>query len=151
MFHQKPIKSKCWNCKQDFLITILKIVIKFTSIYQTNIQVPQILLIFSPVEMMLSDIYLIISADHPDLWYYVNYASFKKKIEILDRLKESIIQNIKCKSKQKDYKEDGYLIKSAFKFLITYNLTISIIQIKFEDTINKQFLCGLSIKTKGIK
>ncbi|CAD8052133.1 unnamed protein product [Paramecium primaurelia] len=145
MFHQKRIKSKCWNSKQDFLIAILKIETKFTSIYQTYIQIPQKFLICSPLEVMLSDIYLIISADYPDFWYYVNYASYSRQTQRIHHLKYQ--GQIQIKRLQRRW----YLKKFAHKFLITYNLTILIIQIKFEDTIKNQFSCELSIKTKGIK
>lgn len=47
----------------------------------------------------------------------MNYAGFKKKMEILDKLKDSIIQNINDKSKSKDDKEDGYVKKLVLKII----------------------------------
>lgn len=56
----------------------------------------------APVEVTLSDLFIIISAEHPDAWQFQDYAGFKKKFELLEKFKEQIIKNITDKAKPKD-------------------------------------------------
>ncbi|CAD8058857.1 unnamed protein product [Paramecium sonneborni] len=130
------------------IIKMLELPIRlcFSHIGKLKLNVPWKSLTSSPVEVMLTDLYIIISADHPDVWQYINYTGFKKKMEVLEKFKESIIQNINDKSKQKDDKEDGYVKKLVLKIIDNLQLSISNIHIRFEDTIKNEFAWGFSIK-----
>ncbi|CAD8141116.1 unnamed protein product [Paramecium pentaurelia] len=131
------------------IIKMLELPIKlcFSHVGKLKLNVPWKSLTSSPVEVVLSDLYLIISLDHPDHWQFMDYSGFIKKMEILEKFKEQIISSISEKSKQQNDKDNGYFMKLVFKIIDNIQLSITNIHIRFEDTIRNEFAWGISLKS----
>jgi vacuolar protein sorting-associated protein 13A/C len=97
----------------------------------------------SPVQIDLSQVFIILSAKHPNQWVFQDYAGFKKKMGILEAYKEQCIRKIVEKSTKKEDGDAGYRQMLVLKIIDNIQIKVSDIHIRFEDQINNAYSWGI--------
>jgi len=110
----------------------------YSYIGKISLKIPWKSLSSSPVEVLIENVYAVVSPKSEEEWSFTDYNKFNQRLELLDQyageimekflLREKLLEN-----KADDKKESSYMDKVALKVLDNLQITIKSIHVRMEN------------------
>ena len=110
----------------------------FSSIGKISLKIPWKSLSSSPVEVLIENVYAVVSPKPEQDWKFTDYNKTNQKLELLDQYAAEIFEKLLMReklleSKEATKKESSYMDKVALKVLDNLQITIKSIHVRMEN------------------